>query len=90
VSGHTPGPWRAYSWGKEYPEHYDISDREQHMAFAGVRDNHFRPELTPEVCAANARLIAAAPEAADLLDECEKFCPVDLQDKIRAWRKRVG
>lgn len=38
---------------------------------------------------ANARLIAAAPEMLALLNEVECYCPIEVQDEIRALRAKI-
>lgn len=76
---HTPGPWRLERNGG-YCGVYGAGDFS--VADFDVAENG-------EVEEANIRLIAGAPEAAGLLCEAEKFCPVDLQDRIRAWREAV-
>lgn len=60
-------------------------------AVAVVTANHLgQKECFIEEAEANARLIAAAPLAAELLVEVEKYCPPVVQDKIRAWKKAAG
>jgi len=58
---HTPGPWRAM------PDGY--IQRDATMPFGGAVIAHVR-HSTPDRQAANARLIAAAPE---LLNMCERL-----------------
>lgn len=78
---HTPGPWF-------------LSPHDRYVRYEGVHG--------PNICdtevfggpvaegVANAKLIAAAPDAAALLAEVEGYCPVAVQDKIRAWQKKAG
>lgn len=77
-SKHTPGPWRIDSGGRivNDPDHatserdYQIADPLERNTFAE--------------CRANARLIAAAPELLAACEEAAKFCPVYMQDRLRA------
>lgn len=80
MSGHTPGPWRACKDGScscghvwSIPGDFPVCSalNEKNIAVA-VAHEHMAddPEtiyqsITPEMCAANARLIAAAPALLD-------------------------
>lgn len=60
-------------------------------AYARMR-NLMLPDDFAKVCANNAAqsLVVVVQDvrlAEELLDEVEKFCPVELQDRIRRWRK---
>lgn len=83
----TPGPWQV------------VSNYRDRLAIVGP-NNDGRSISSDRICnlphrrngegVANAALVAASPVAADLLDEAEAYCPVELQDRIRAWRKAAG
>jgi hypothetical protein len=59
---HTPGPWRVKS------ERWVVATRGEHEGEILIAPTYWM-EVAPDEAAANARLIAAAP---DLLDCCTK------------------
>lgn len=71
MSSHTPGPWNAV---KSQPRIYWIDAHEQPCAYGHIA-TVFEGGKDPDENAANARLIAAAP---DLL--------AALEDMLSGWR----
>lgn len=84
TSTHTPGPWRVDPRGVGTP--WNIGTDTQDVALAGqlVGDSLRQPTR-----AANARLIAAAPEMRDALAAIAPLLPDDVQDKVRALLARI-
>ncbi len=66
MTKHTPGPWKVVKW--DYEECFSIQDETKYRV-AGIK-----PALIEdvEIAKANARLIAAAPELLEALDELAK------------------
>ena len=71
---HTPGPWHSLNG-------MAITKARTGMEIARMTDTGRRD--------ANARLIAAAPEMADLLNSLQRYLPVHQQDKVRALLGRT-
>ena len=68
-SKHTPGPWAIYNGCNVYPDNGDTKAR-HHVAEVtpeGWQSEHC--DITPEEHKANARLIAAAPELLEALQD---------------------
>ena len=76
MSEFTPGPW----YSTTQPEHENESST-AHIQSASINENNYvcAVEILDDECAANARLIAAAP---DLL-----AVAYDLVDVISSWRE---
>lgn len=72
-SPHTPGPWEVYCDG------FSVAAEDGHIVSTYVEGN------TDDECSANARLIAAAPELLEALQDAILF--VDLV-RLRARRLR--
>lgn len=70
---HTTGPWSVE--GPDEFGDYNIHCQHERAVVAAVINN-VRP---PEEVAANARLIAAAPDLVKAMDECQRFLN-DLTD----------
>lgn len=66
MSGHTPGPWHASSVS------IVVGSLISKQGFGNVGAAF--PRETTEICAANARLIAAAPE---LLEACQRALAIE-------------
>jgi hypothetical protein len=62
---HTPGPWRMSAAIR--PDEFDIRDAKSSGGFAPIAKVRGDKRHTLEQAAANARLIAAAPELLDAL-----------------------
>ncbi|MCE1001859.1 hypothetical protein [Pseudomonas sp. NMI1173_11] len=73
MSKHTPGPWRVGRHSSEV-----IADMPADPPFRGMTDDcvkHYGGYLVAESCAADdARLIAAAPELLEALENLENDC----------------
>lgn len=62
----------------------------RHLALVNVNPATTKPiEKNLEEMAANARLIAAAPEMLELLNRVECHISIELQDEIRAIRAKI-
>jgi hypothetical protein len=75
---HTPGPWKVTENRRERTIQIDSANGRGTVVQPHAIS--WRPD---------AVLIAQAPSTAALLDEAEKYCPVELQDRIRANRKAI-
>ena len=73
ASAHTPGPWQIYPGGKG--EQFVFGDcSSSHPYLCGQAFG-----LTADQCAANARLIAAAPELLAALESVMQWTEGDLE-----------
>ncbi len=61
---HTPGPWKVHDEGHSYP--WEIFPMEGGTLIARV-SKEANTDITPEIAAANAHLIAAAPDLLEAL-----------------------
>ena len=73
---HTPGPWYVDSTHVRHA----INTDNVHIAMANIG-----PGLTEEEALANARLIAAAPELYDLLNEWLDTPFFETKDEWQKW-----
>ena len=89
---HTDGPWFVKKVATKYRDlfEYTVLAPNEDAGREGVcyRGRYLR------VCSGldsepDARLIAAAPELVALLTGTAKYCPVDIQDQIRALLTRI-
>lgn len=74
---HTPGPWRTYSARGSDGEHcyWGIDPEGDYRGTIGSsHDAEHIGGITKEESEANARLIAAAPELLEALDEMTAIC----------------
>lgn len=73
-SSHTPGPWTIRGWTIQAHDGSDVAviESAKHLG-APAPERHL-----------NAHLIASAPELLALLDRAQDFCPIPVQDEIRA------
>lgn len=69
MAQHTQGPWRV---DPRMPNAVFASD-ETRSKVAATKEGHAFPVRSDEEAAANARLIAAAPDLLAVLDECRSF-----------------
>ena len=88
MSEHTPGPWKAKKWVGTDP--YDDPDR----PFVEVGNVHWSPKNWKPAAAikqtANARLIAAAPELLEALEQiANRGVPVQ-QEEHRIARAAIA
>lgn len=79
---HTPGPWE---YGEERGLCREIHADNGPELYAIAQTRHG----DPEICEANARLIAAAPELLDvaqsiLADDMVQYLPAEYVEKVRA------
>lgn len=84
MSQHTPGPWRV-SIGSGRPNSVGIRDG----AYRLVAEAHQLTVGAYDDLDANASLIAKAPEMYDYLLRIGCYCPVDVQDQIRALLREI-
>lgn len=87
---HTPGPWAAF------PYYCERGDGEEHRLiglgqFDTIADVRMGSDDVPGDLEANARLIAAAPELLDALDELHAKAVVGTDEERyaaldKAWR----
>ncbi len=90
MTSHTPGPWEARcegfkGWTVSQPSHYEkpiavIYSRDEDYGIDGGRYHD-------KECAANARLIAAAP---DLLEACRKVEAISAEMKANGREATFG
>lgn len=82
----TPGPWRIGKFGgsvvADVPGCIPFLDGENLRAYGGYLVGE---TIQPE----NARLIIEAPTMFGLLEQVQCYCPVSVQDEIRALVARV-
>jgi hypothetical protein len=86
---HTKGPWGYDTDPKNYGEQIFIHGDEGRVLIAEM--NHNRRHLVgkPENVVADARVLAAAPSLLEACQAAEAFCPVHIQDQIRAAVKKA-
>jgi hypothetical protein len=100
---HTPGPWRTHAWGDTPSSpsvNYEILSCDD-TAIARIdlefRDETGDPLVEADEMAANARLIAAAPDLLDTLrlaDDALDYAQAQVdsesdRERLRHWRTRV-
>lgn len=71
MSKHTPGPW-IVGQPEDHPYMVQKMDDEEYW-FHSIADCEVGENMTEEEGKANARLIAAAPELLEALEDCLKF-----------------
>jgi hypothetical protein len=82
MTPHTPGPWETNGLTIE-------TIAGPFVVVAHVADTDGAgPDDTGE-CHANARLIAHAPALLTLINRMQRFCPVTMQDEVRAILRAV-
>jgi len=77
MSNHTPGPWKV-------SRRFDVYQDTQALGVGGTfvastKGISELPESVNQVCEADAKLIAAAPELADALRELHDWSACDAQ-----------
>ena len=76
MSKHTPGPWSALTpdqFGRPVQADWVVAGGDAYICVAPQWDEEYRDESL-----ANARLIAAAPEMLQALQELDLTCTVDV------------
>lgn len=86
MSKHTPGPWDAYFSDVSGP-YINARRREPEVGFDCIATVN---KQLHEHFVANATLLAAGPELAEMLDWVQNYCPVEVQDRIRALLVKAG
>ena len=77
MNKHTPGPWKVdYDFGSDRPE---IRSYDERLVSVCARQY----PMSQKTCEANARLIAAAPELLQILQELEFPITMDFGDEVR-------
>jgi hypothetical protein len=82
---HTPGPWAIEKDSKDIVKVRAYATVAT-CTTAGLWDSKRTQVISPEECMANARLIAAAPELLEVLEEYHKLSASDgwYADKVKA------
>ena len=83
MTQHTPGPWRAVVRSNQHGLQVAAVDMPPHTSW---RPSKQRPHAVPDYEAANARLIAAAP---DLLAAIEMLYHQGYADDTPVWKNAV-
>ena len=82
MSNHTPGPWKV---SRRFDVYQDTQTPGVGGTFvASTKGVSELPESVNEICEADAKLIAAAPELADALRELHDFAAVDCKHFVRS------
>lgn len=88
MSKYTPGPWRFEIEGTLSAHHPTIYAENEEVAQVSAYvwtepDGKHRDYSEKELALANARLIARAPEMAELLKELDEFSETDFSDGLQ-------
>lgn len=82
---HTPGPWFAVE--NPYSVDVKVGHESYSQTVGNCQENEYiDPEVTRDVCIANAKLMAAAPELLAALQECVKlpYTTGDVYNRAKA------